>query len=82
MIEQVPIFCNNTSAMNMAKNLVHHKRTKHINVRHHFLRDNVEKGHISMKLCKTGEDFLYIYQSFKDGPFKRNCLELGLIKMN
>jgi len=39
----IPIFCDNTSAISMTKNPVHHKRTKHIDVRHHFLRDNYEK---------------------------------------
>ncbi|XP_019244462.1 PREDICTED: uncharacterized protein LOC109224331, partial [Nicotiana attenuata] len=29
----IPIFCDNTSAISMTKNPVHHKRTKHINVR-------------------------------------------------
>ncbi|XP_070042732.1 secreted RxLR effector protein 161-like [Nicotiana tomentosiformis] len=40
----VPLLCDNTSALNMAKNPVQHKRIKHIDVRHHFLKDNVEKG--------------------------------------
>ncbi|XP_033515298.1 secreted RxLR effector protein 161-like [Nicotiana tomentosiformis] len=48
----VPLLCDNTSALNMAKNPVQHKRTKHIDVQHHFLKDNVEKGLICMKLCK------------------------------
>ncbi|XP_075084828.1 uncharacterized protein LOC142168067 [Nicotiana tabacum] len=51
--ECVPLLCDNTSALNMAKNSVRHKRTKHIDVRHHFPRDNVEKGVICMKFCKT-----------------------------
>ncbi|XP_015158487.1 uncharacterized protein [Solanum tuberosum] len=49
----IPLICDNTSAMNMAKNPVQHKRTKHIDVRHHFLRDNVEKQNVVMKFCKT-----------------------------
>ncbi|XP_070014162.1 secreted RxLR effector protein 161-like [Nicotiana sylvestris] len=40
----VPLLCVNTSTLNMVKNLVHHKRTKHVDVRHHFLRVNVEKS--------------------------------------
>jgi len=47
----IPIFCNNTSTINIAKNPCQHKRTKHIDIRHHFLRDNVEKGLISMNFC-------------------------------
>ena len=38
------IRCYNSSAINVSKNPVHHSRTKHIDVRHHFLRDHVEKG--------------------------------------
>jgi len=41
------------SAINIAKNPCQHKRTKHIDIRNHFLRDNVEKGLISMNFCAT-----------------------------
>ncbi|XP_070009592.1 secreted RxLR effector protein 161-like [Nicotiana sylvestris] len=47
------IFCDNASTNSMNKNPVHHKRTKHIDVRHHFLRDNYEKGLITIELCAT-----------------------------
>lgn len=40
----VPIFCDNTSTINIAKNLVQHKRRKHIDIRDHFLRNDVEKS--------------------------------------
>jgi hypothetical protein len=33
----------------LAQNPVFHGRAKHIKVRHHFLRDHVEKGDIVMK---------------------------------
>ncbi|XP_019230817.1 PREDICTED: uncharacterized protein LOC109211708 [Nicotiana attenuata] len=51
--ECVPLLCDNASVLKMAKNPVQHKRTKHIDVRNHFLRDNVEKGLICMKFCST-----------------------------
>jgi hypothetical protein len=38
--------CDSTSAISVVKNPVLHSRTKHIEVRYHFLRDNVEKGNI------------------------------------
>ena len=41
---RIPILCDNTSAINLTKNPVLHSRTKHIEIRHHFLRDHVEKG--------------------------------------
>jgi hypothetical protein len=40
--------CDSTSAISVAKNFVPHSRTKHIEVRYHFLRDNVEKGNIDL----------------------------------
>ena len=40
VIKNVPIFCDNTSAINLSKNPIMHSRTIHIEIRHHFLRDH------------------------------------------
>lgn len=45
------IKCDNTSAINVSKNPVHHSRTNHIDVHHHFLRDHVEKGNVCAYPC-------------------------------
>jgi hypothetical protein len=44
----VPLLCNSTSAISVAKNLVLHLKTMHIGVRFHFLRDHYEKGDIDL----------------------------------
>jgi hypothetical protein len=44
----VPLMCDSTSTISVSKNPVLHSRTKHIEVRYHFLRDNVEKGNIDL----------------------------------
>ncbi|RVW30950.1 Retrovirus-related Pol polyprotein from transposon RE1 [Vitis vinifera] len=49
IFEHVPIKCDNTSAINISKNLVQHSRTKHIEIRHHFLRDHAQKGDITLE---------------------------------
>jgi hypothetical protein len=36
------INCDNTSAINISKNPIQHFRTKHIDIRHYFIRDLVE----------------------------------------
>jgi hypothetical protein len=45
--ERDPLMCDNTSAISAAKNLVFHKKMRHVK-RRHFLRDHVEKGDIEM----------------------------------
>jgi len=47
--------------MKIAKNPSQHKRTKHIDILHHFLRNNVEKGLISMNFCATDKQIADIF---------------------
>ena len=42
--DKTPIFCGNTSAIAITQNPKFHARTKHIDVRHHFIRDHVKKA--------------------------------------
>nr|GEV21970.1 hypothetical protein [Tanacetum cinerariifolium] len=49
-LDDVPIMCDNKGASDLSKNPMQHSRTKHIEIRHHFLRDNVRKGHILLAL--------------------------------
>nr|GEZ49697.1 retrovirus-related Pol polyprotein from transposon TNT 1-94 [Tanacetum cinerariifolium]GEZ63191.1 retrovirus-related Pol polyprotein from transposon TNT 1-94 [Tanacetum cinerariifolium] len=49
-INDVSIICDNKGAIDLSKNPVQHSRTKHIEIRHHFLRDNVQKGNISIEI--------------------------------
>jgi len=75
------LFCDNTSAINIFKNPYQHKRTKHIDIRHHFLRDNVEKGLISMNFSVTDNQITDIFtKALSREQFERNKLELDLIK--
>ncbi|XP_077237360.1 secreted RxLR effector protein 161-like [Tasmannia lanceolata] len=57
----VPIHCDNTSAINLTKNPIQHSRTKHIEVRHHFLRDHSQKGDIEIKYIHTNEQLADIF---------------------
>ena len=36
--EHLTIYCDSTSAINISKNPIQHSRTKHIEIRHHFIR--------------------------------------------
>jgi hypothetical protein len=48
VLDKVPLLCDNKSAVKIANNLVQHSCTKHIDIRHHFLRDHVAKNDISL----------------------------------
>ena len=37
------VYCDNSSAIDISKNPVQHSKTKHIEIRYHFIRDLVEK---------------------------------------
>jgi len=43
-LSKIPLKCDNTSAINLTKNPVQHSRTKHIQIRHHFIQDHVSNG--------------------------------------
>ncbi|GJX10165.1 retrovirus-related pol polyprotein from transposon TNT 1-94 [Tanacetum coccineum] len=76
-LDDVPIMCDNKGAIDLSKNPVQHSRTKHIKIRHHFLRDNVQKGHISIKKVPSVDNIADILTK----PLKResfNYLRLGL----
>ena len=53
--EHLIIYCNNTSAINISKNLVQHSRTKHIEIRHHFIRELVEDGTLTLEFIHTDD---------------------------
>ena len=68
----VPLLCDSTSAISVVKNLVLSGKTKHIEVRYHFLRDNVEKGKISLSYVPTRDQLADIFtKSLDQATFAR-----------
>nr|GEU28933.1 copia protein [Tanacetum cinerariifolium] len=55
-LDDIPIMCDNKGAIDLIKNPVQHSRTKHIEIRHHFLRDNVQKGNISIEKVSSEQN--------------------------
>ncbi|KAJ9560607.1 hypothetical protein OSB04_005767 [Centaurea solstitialis] len=46
--DKIPIYCDSKSAIAISCNPVQHKKTKHIDIRYHFIKDHVEKGTIEL----------------------------------
>ena len=49
------IYEDNQGAISMAKNPVFDNRTKHVQIRYHFVREAVEQGTITLEYCHTDE---------------------------
>ena len=79
---KIPIMFDNTSAIMISKNPVLHSRTKHIEIRHHFIRDHVEKGDIELIHIDTKNQIADIFtkplstQQYLELRFKLGMLEL------
>jgi len=58
---QVPLLCDNESAVKITTNPVQHSRTKHIDIRHHFIRDHQAKGDISIDSVGTEDQLVDIF---------------------
>ena len=52
MSGNVELLVDNKSAIDLAKNPISHGRSKHIETKFHFLRDQVNKDKIDLKLSK------------------------------
>ncbi|GJU02374.1 hypothetical protein Tco_1112712 [Tanacetum coccineum] len=75
--KMVPIFCDNTSAIAISNNPVLYSRTKHIDIRYHFIRDHILKGDIELHFILTKYQLADIFTKPLDEPtFTRLKAEL------
>ena len=57
----VVILCDNSSVINIFKNPVQHSRTKHIELRYHFLKDKVARGEIKLEYVPTNDQVTDVF---------------------
>ena len=55
------IYCDSSSAIDLSKNHVHHSRTKHIDIQHHFIIDHQDKNDISLEHIATKKQLSDIF---------------------
>ena len=80
---EIPIMCGNTTAIAITENPVLHSRTKHIDVRHHFIRDHLEKKDVMVLYIPTEDQLADIFTKALDSErFAKLRTELGVIKID
>ncbi|GKE85138.1 hypothetical protein Tco_1558880 [Tanacetum coccineum] len=66
---RIPMYCDSKSAIAISCNLVQHSRTKHIDIRYHFIKEHVEKG--TMELYFVGTEYQLVDLFTKALPKER-----------
>nr|GEW81397.1 copia protein [Tanacetum cinerariifolium] len=80
-LDDFPIICDNKGATDLRKNPLQHSRTKYNEIRHHFLRDNVQKGHISIEKVLSVDNIADILtKHLKRESFNYLLLGLGMME--
>jgi hypothetical protein len=75
--KEIPLLCDNESAP------VNHSRTKHIDIRHHFLRDHVSKGDIKIDGVSTDNQLADIFtKPLDESRFCKLRNELNVIDIS
>jgi hypothetical protein len=73
------LYCDNMSAINISKNPVQHSKTKHIDIRHHYIRDLVENKIVTLEHVGTKEQVADIFTKALDAnQFEKLRGKLGI----
>ena len=57
----VTLYYDNTSSINISKNIVMHTKTKHIAIKYHYLRELVQDKEVKMEYVNTKEKTIDIF---------------------
>jgi hypothetical protein len=77
------IYIDNRSAIALAKNPVYHERSKHIDTRHHFIREHVKNKEVELISCNTNDQIADIFtKPLKGEIFIRLKFMLGMTSLD
>ena len=81
--DPVILYCDNKSAINISKNPVMHAKTKHIAIKHHYVRELVEDKQVKIEYVNSKEKIVDIFTK----PLPKDAFEylrgkLGVIPLS
>ncbi|KAI3685730.1 hypothetical protein L6452_34988 [Arctium lappa] len=80
LYSHIPILCDNSSAIAIANNPVLHSRSKHIDIRYHFIQDHISKGDIELHFIPTDLQLTDLFtKPLDEAQFKFLIGELGML---
>ena len=60
-LDPIPIWNDNQGALAIVKHPSNHHKTKHIDIRYHYVRENVKEGHISVNYVTSENNIADIF---------------------
>ena len=66
VLDSFIVFCDNTNAINIFKNLVQHSKTMHIDICYHFIRDLVDSNVLIMEFVEIRKQLTDIFTKTLD----------------
>ncbi|GJY79320.1 hypothetical protein Tco_0485121 [Tanacetum coccineum] len=83
VFNKIPLYCDNHSAIALCCNNVQHSRSKHIDIRHHFIREQVKKGVVELYFMATDYQLADIFtKALPRERFEFLLLRLGMKSMS
>nr|GFB36460.1 hypothetical protein [Tanacetum cinerariifolium] len=77
--DKIPMYCDSKAAIAISCNLVQHSRTKHIDVRYHFIKEKVEKGIVELFFVRTEYQLAdMLTKALSEDRFKYLVRRLGM----
>jgi hypothetical protein len=81
-LDATTLFCDNQSAIALTKEHQYHARTKHIDVRYHFIRWIIEDGKLRLIYCPTDDMVADVLtKALVSTKVKHFAKELGLVQL-
>ncbi|GJZ66216.1 retrotransposon protein, putative, ty1-copia subclass [Tanacetum coccineum] len=81
-LRSVVVNCDNQSAIHLSRNAMFHERTKHINVRYHFIREIVESKEIEVAKIGTKDNAADAFTKVVPGPKFKYCMKILGVGIN
>ncbi|GKB22152.1 retrovirus-related pol polyprotein from transposon TNT 1-94 [Tanacetum coccineum] len=77
--DKIPMYCDSKAAIAISCNLVQHSHTKHIDVRYHFIKEQVEKGIVELFFVGTEYQLADLFtKALSEDRFKYLVRRLGM----